>query len=165
MNQSEYSFGDAEITALRETVISEMSPKRFHHTAAVEDMAVRLATLYCPEEIPALRAAALLHDITKEYDIPTQMGLLMEAGEPVTAGDVFSHKTFHARTAALLIPDNYPAFNCEVVVNAVRWHTTGREGMTLTEQLLYLVDYIDESRLFPTASVSVPSSGVPTPKE
>ncbi len=149
MNQSKYAFGESEITALRETVIGQMSPKRYNHTAAVEDMVTRLASLFCPEEIPALRAAALLHDITKEYDIPTQMSLLKQAGLPVKRGDEFSHKTFHARTAALLIPDNYPAFNCETVVNAVRWHTTGREGMTLTEQLLYLADYIDESRLFP----------------
>ena len=148
MNQA-ITFGEAELTALRETVMGQMSSKRFHHTAAVEDMVVRLATLYCPEEIPALRAAALLHDITKEYDIPTQMTLLTEAGQPPAQGEEFAHKTFHARTAALLIPDNYPAFNCETVVNAVRWHTTGREDMTLTEELLYLADYIDDSRLFP----------------
>ena len=149
MNQSKYPFGDAELAALRETVLREMSPKRFAHTAAVEDMVIRLATLYCPGEIPALRAAALLHDITKEYDVRTHMTLLTEAGETLAPGEEFSHKTFHARTAVLLIPDNYPAFNCEVVVNAVRWHTTGREGMTITEKLLYLADYIDESRLFP----------------
>lgn len=149
MNQTHYTFGEADIAALRETIGSQMSPKRYHHTAAVEDMVTRLASLYCPEETSALRAAALLHDITKEYDVQTQIGLLRQAGEPVKAGDEFSHKTFHARTAALLIPDNYPAFNCETVVSAVRWHTTGREGMTLTEQLLYLADYIDESRLFP----------------
>lgn len=149
MNQSKYPFGEAELTALRQRILSEMSPKRYHHTAAVEDMVVRLATLYCPEEIPALRAAALLHDITKEYDIPTQMALLTEAGQPPVKGEEFAHKTFHARTAALLIPDNYPSFNCETVVNAVRWHTTGREDMTLTEELLYLADYIDDSRLFP----------------
>ena len=149
MNQSKYPFGEAELTALREKVISEMSPKRFHHTAAVEDMVVRLATLFCPEEIPALRAAALLHDVTKEYDITTHMALLTEAGQVPHATERFAHKTFHARTAALLIPDNYPTFNCDTVVSAVRWHTTGREGMTLTEKLLYLADYIDESRLFP----------------
>lgn len=149
MNQIKYSFGDREIVALRESIMSEMSPKRFAHTAAVEDMVVRLATLYCPHEIPALRAAALLHDITKEYDIPTHMAILTQAGKPPKHGEQYAHKTFHARTAALLIPDNYPLFNCDVVVNAVRWHTTGREGMTLTEQLLYLADYIDDSRIFP----------------
>ena len=149
MNQSPYTFGEAELAALRERVIGGMSPKRFHHTAAVEDMVTRLATLYCPEEIPALRAAALLHDVTKEYDIPTHVAMLTEAGQPPRAGEEYAHKTFHARTAALLIPEQYPAFNCDTVVNAVRWHTTGREGMTITEKLLYLADYIDESRLFP----------------
>ena len=42
MNQSKYPFGDKEIAALRERVVREMSPKRFHHTAAVEDMVTRL---------------------------------------------------------------------------------------------------------------------------
>lgn len=148
MNQN-FSFGEPDLIALRQTVIGQMSPKRFQHTAAVEEMVTRLATLYCPEAIPALRAAALLHDVTKEYNVTTHMALLAQAGETVRRGDELSHKTFHARTAALLIPDNYPLFNCETVVNAVRWHTTGHAGMTLTEQLLYLADYIDESRLFP----------------
>ena len=148
MNQS-ITFGENELTALREAVISKMSPKRFNHTAAVEDMVTRLATLYCPEQIPTLRAAALLHDITKEYDIPTQIRILREAGEEVKPGEEFSYKTFHARTAAIIIPEQYPAYADETVISAVRWHTTGREGMTLTEQLLYLADYIDESRIFP----------------
>ena len=149
MNQSKYPFGDAELAALRESVIASMSPKRFTHTAAVEDMVTRLAILYCPEDIPALRAAALLHDITKEYDTPTHVAMLTEAGQMPPAAETYAYKTFHARTAALLIPTEHPTFHCEVVVNAVRWHTTGREGMTLTEKLLYLADYIDESRIFP----------------
>ena len=149
MNQRTYTFGETEIAALRRSVLSEMSPTRYAHTAAVEDMVTRLATLYCPEEIPALRAAALLHDVTKEYDTDTHAAILEEAGQPVKPAERLAHKTLHARTAALLIPNDHPAFNCETVVNAVRWHTTGREGMTLTEQLLYLADYIDESRIFP----------------
>ena len=149
MNQSKYPFGDAEIAALREQVIREMSPKRFHHTAAVEEMVTRLATLFCPEDIPALRVAALLHDITKEYSAETHMEILTRKGQAPEAGEEYAYKTFHARTAALLIPEKYPDFNCETVVSAVRWHTTGHEGMTLPEKLLYLADYIDESRLFP----------------
>ena len=148
MNQNK-TFGEAELVALREAVISKMSPKRFNHTAAVEEMATRLAALYCPEETSTLRAAALLHDITKEYDIPTQVRILREAGKEVKPGDEFSHKTFHARTAAILIPQQYPDYADEAVISAVRWHTTGREGMTITEKLLYLADYIDDSRIFP----------------
>ena len=140
MNQT-HTFGEQELMQLREQVISRMSPKRFTHTAAVEEMVIRLATIYCPEEIPALRAAALLHDVTKEYDIPTQIRLLREAGEEVKPGDELSHKTFHDRTAANLIATDYPDFATETVISAVRWHTTGRENMTLAEKLLYLADY------------------------
>ena len=148
MNQNTL-FGESELCVLREKVVAQMTPKRFNHTSAVEDMVVRLASLFCPEEIPVLRAAALLHDVTKEYDIPTQMAILRGAGEELRPGDEFSHKTFHARTAALVIPEMYPDFATETVISAVRWHTTGREDMTLTEKLLYLADYIDESRIFP----------------
>ena len=142
-------FEDSELAALRETVMSRMSPKRFVHTAAVEEMAVRLAALYCPEETPSLRAAALLHDITKEYDVPTQLRILQEAGEEVRPEETFAYKTFHARTAAVLIPRDYSAFATDTVLSAVRWHTTGREEMSLPEKLLYLADYIDDSRIFP----------------
>ena len=148
MNQTQ-PFGELGLASLREAVVSQMSPKRFNHTAAVEDMVARLATLYCPEEIPSLRAAALLHDLTKEYDIPTQTRILREAGESVEPGEEFSYKTFHARTAAILIPEQYADYATETVISAVRWHTTGRQGMTITEKLLYLADYIDDSRIFP----------------
>ena len=148
MNHS-HPITEQALTDLRAAIIGQMSPKRYVHTAAVEDMVTRLATLYCPDRINDLRAAALLHDITKEYDVQAHVRMLREAGETVKEGDTFSHKTFHARTAALLIPESYPDFSCEIVVSAVRWHTTGRAGMTLTEKLLYLADYIDQSRLFP----------------
>ena len=54
------------LDALRESVMARMSPKRFRHTAEVEKRAERLGEIYAPEKKITLRAAALLHDITKE---------------------------------------------------------------------------------------------------
>lgn len=133
---------------LRGHIASKMSPKRLRHTLAVEDMAAKLCALFCPEETLKMRAAALLHDITKELDTEEQISLCQKYDLPVTRADVLSPKTFHARTAAALIAAEYPAIADPTVVAAVRWHTTGRVGMTLTEQLLYLADYIDASRTF-----------------
>ena len=143
------TFNEQALSALRESVVARMSPKRYAHTAAVEEMVTRLAALYCPELTASLRAAALLHDLTKEYSTEEHVDILVRAGESVCASDRIAYKTLHARTAALLIPDLYPDFATDTVVSAVRWHTTGREGMTLPEKLLYLADYIDESRIFP----------------
>jgi nicotinate-nucleotide adenylyltransferase len=66
----------------------------------------------------------------------------------VTDADLLAPKTIHARTAAAKIAVDFPAFADPTVTEAVRWHTTGHAGMTLTEKLLYLADYIDESRTF-----------------
>lgn len=142
-------WGEAELAALREQVSVGMSQKRLTHTLEVEKMAARLAALFCPEETDMLRAAALLHDITKELKTPAQLVLCERYGIARTRGDVLAPKCFHAMTAAAMIPDKYPAFAHPTVVNAVRWHTTGHAGMTMTEKLVYLADYIDESRTFP----------------
>lgn len=133
---------------LRERILPKMSIKRFRHTVAVEEMAVRLCRLYCPASELLLRAAALLHDVTKECSAEEQIALCQRFGLEVTAEDRLAPKTFHARTAAAMIPTEFPDFAHPTVINAVRWHTTGREDMTVEEKLLYLADYIDESRTF-----------------
>lgn len=139
---------ESMLDALRERIASKMSPKRLRHTLAVEDMVERLCALFCPDQTLRLRAAALLHDITKELNTEEQIALCHRFGLPVGKADLLSPKTFHARTASEMIKADFPDFADPIVVDAVRWHTTGRAGMTLTEQLLYLADYIDMSRTF-----------------
>lgn len=137
------------LDALRADVAGSMSEKRFRHTAEVERMVARLAALYLPQKERMLRAAALLHDITKEYTTADQLRLCAAHGLTVTETDLGAPKTFHARTAAAEIPHRYPEFADEEILRCVRYHTTGRQGMTLEEKLVYLADYIDLSRTFP----------------
>ncbi len=136
------------LSALRESVAKGLSERRYKHTLEVEKMAVRLAEIYCPDKMPDLRAAALLHDITKEYDNKVHISMLSKPGIEFTKEERLAPKTFHARTAALLIPEIYPEFADDDVIAAVRWHTTGRAGMSIAEKVLYLADYIDMSRTF-----------------
>ncbi|MBQ8345811.1 MAG: HD domain-containing protein [Clostridia bacterium] len=137
------------LDALREQVASQMSPYRFRHTAEVEAMVERLAALYAPNASHWLRAAALLHDITKEHNTEEQIALFKRMGAPVPTDARLTPKTLHAQTAALVIPSDYPQFATAELLSAVRYHTTGRQGMTVEEWLLYLADYIDLSRTFP----------------
>ena len=136
------------LDVLRADIASKMSEKRFFHTAEVEKMAARLGAIYAPDKIMMLRAAALLHDITKEYKTDRQVLICAQKGLEVTKLDLCAPKTFHARTAAALIPELYPNFSDTEIISCVRWHTTGRVGMTLCEKLIYLADYIDMSRTF-----------------
>lgn len=141
------------LDVLRGQVMEQMSQKRFRHTVAVERMVARLCALFCPEQTLRLRAAALLHDLTKEIKAEGQAELCRTYGLEVTAFDLLAPKTFHARTAAARIEAELSDFDDPIIVNAVRWHTTGHVGMTLTEKLLYLADYIDESRTFPNCVI------------
>ncbi len=131
-----------------EVKTAKMSEKRRAHTLAVEDTVIRLGELYAPDKLDILRAAALLHDITKELTVEDHADILRSHGIEPTKTELIAEKTLHARTAALLIPEKYGEFSDPEVIAAVRWHTTGHTGMTLTEKLVYLADYIDETRKF-----------------
>ena len=142
---------EKELDILRLDMEKNMSPKRFRHTYEVERMALRLGSIFFPndkEALMKLRAAALLHDMTKEYTAEMQLYIMEKKGIALTREDRAAPKTFHARTAAALIPDEYPELADPDVVTAVRYHTTGRPDMTLYEKLIYLADYIDMSRTF-----------------
>ena len=144
---------EQSLAELRGLVMEQMSPKRFRHTACVEEMVARLCELFCPEYTGLMRAAALLHDLTKELSAQEQVQLCQAYGLAVSDADRLSPKTFHARTAAAKIRAEMPQFSDSVIIDAVRWHTTGHKGMTLTETLLYLADYIDESRTYPNCVI------------
>ena len=129
-------------------VSSEMSEYRFKHTAQVEKMAVRLGELYAPEKLHVLRAAALLHDITKELSYGEQIAVCRNKGIALSSAELNSPKTLHAITAAAVIGERYPRFADEEIISSVRWHTTGRADMSICEKLIFLADYIDMSRTF-----------------
>ena len=126
----------------------KMSEKRFFHTVEVEKMAARLGEIYAPEKISILRAAALLHDVTKEYSTDMQLKLCAEYAIDIGEIDLYAPKTLHARTGAAVAGKEYADFVTDEVLGCIRWHTTGRAGMTLCEKLVYLADYIDMSRKF-----------------
>ena len=56
-------------------------------------------------------------------------------------------KLLHAKTGAAIARDVFGVD--DEIYSAIRWHTTGRAGMTLLEKIMYLADYIEPSRDFP----------------
>ena len=143
----------AQIEKLRENVSSVLSEKRMKHVLAVKDMAFRIGLLFYSndcEMLNLLRAAALLHDVTKELTDEEQLAILSDHSVKPLPEDLASMPTIHALTGALIIPERFPEFADERLIDAVRYHTTGREGMSLIEKIIFLADYIDETRTYPS---------------
>lgn len=140
----------AELDELRARLPFILSEKRARHVLGVERMAARLGALFTPgeDDIRLLRGAALLHDITKELTAEEHAAIMRAHGVEPTRYDLMSPKTLHARTAAMLIPDKYPQFADPRIISAVRWHTTGRAGMSVYDKIIYFADYIDDTRTY-----------------
>ena len=142
------SITDQTLKDLCDEIKGRMSARRFEHTLGVEQMADRISAIYCPEKRQMLRAAALLHDVTKELSVEEQITIFERYGEPLDNCFIDSPPLMHAITAALIIPTEFENLATDELVEAVRYHTTGRAGMSLSEKIIYLSDYIEHNRTY-----------------
>ena len=133
---------------LRLSVKDRLSIFRWSHTEGVERMAARISKILAPDKEYELRASALLHDITKEKKIDEQIDICARYGYNLREDEMGSPAILHAITASLIIPDEYAEFATDGIISAVRWHTTARENMTLGEKIIYLADYIEDTRKY-----------------
>lgn len=130
---------------LYERLKKSLGEARLAHTLSVMRCCLTLCDLLglAGEEKETLSLAALYHDLTKEWDETAHRALLKAHGESCEILDFPA--VVHGFTAALLAEeDGLPLAG----VNAVRYHTTGRAGMTREEKILYFADYIEERRVY-----------------
>ncbi len=139
---------EAVLISVREEMEKLISPGRFEHTLGVEREVQSLCEIYLPEREREMRVAALLHDITKELGAAEHIRLLEKYGVPVPESYKRTPKLFHALTGAYLAKEKFGKYVDNRVFSAILYHTTGRRDMTLEEKLLYLADYIEDTRRF-----------------
>ena len=141
-------YSEEELIRLRIAVGETLSKERFAHTRSVEKEAARIALLLCPEEVSVLRAAALLHDITKELSPLMQEKLCRVAGVSLPPDAMDYSATLHEKSAPARILLEFSPFALPEILQAVRRHTTGNEQMTLRDKILFVADFIEETRQY-----------------
>ncbi|MDQ0192025.1 bis(5'-nucleosyl)-tetraphosphatase (symmetrical) YqeK [Paenibacillus wynnii] len=132
--------------ALIEAVSAQMPDKRWKHTLGVMESAVKLAGRYGADPERA-ETAAILHDVAKYWAVE-RMRKIIE--EHALSKDLLSHdkQLWHAEVGAFVAEKEYGIHDPEVL-DAIRYHTSGREGMGLLEKIVCLADYIEPGRDFP----------------
>ena len=141
-------FYEEDLTALRIRVRSRLSEKRYAHTLAVEDCAVRLCEMCIPEEKSEIAVAALLHDITKELTVSEQRMLLNEGGVVLDNEDFESVGVLHSFTAPIMVKKDFSDFMTENVLAAIRYHTLGAPDMSVFDEIIFLADFIEDTRTY-----------------
>ena len=137
---------DYNIEVYKNDVAGRLSPYRLNHSLCVADSARALAEVYGWDPESAY-VAGILHDVLKEQEAPEALAFFKANGVTLTPLERSAPKLWHAMAGAVYIEKTYglPAD----IVTAVRWHTTGRAGMSLAEKILFTADFISADRDYP----------------
>ncbi len=121
-----------------------MGEKRMRHTLGVRDTAVYLARLH---GISMQRAAlaGLLHDCAKALPLAQMQAIAREHGITDDSELLSSPALLHGLVGAQVAIDRFHVHHPDVL-NAIRYHTTGRAGMSPLELCIFVADYIEPTR-------------------
>jgi predicted HD superfamily hydrolase involved in NAD metabolism len=127
-------------------VKQQLTDHRYQHTLGVMETAVALAKQYGGDEQKA-ELAAIFHDYAKFRPKEEMKEIIISQG---FSEDLlhFNSELWHAPVGTYLV-EKEAGINDPEVLDAIRYHTSGRPGMTLLEKIIYLADYIEPGRHFP----------------
>ena len=132
------------IKDLKKDLKKEMDDSRFEHTLGVMYTCAALAMRY-EYDLEKAMLAGLLHDCAK--CMPNAKKLKMAEKHHLEISSLERKNPFmlHAKLGAFLAKKKYDIED-EEILNAIRWHTTGRPDMTLLDKIVYVSDYIEPRR-------------------
>lgn len=121
-----------------------LDAKRLVHSKNTALVALSLNRNFCPKiDKDKLLLAGLLHDVGKMYDkteLPNNI-------KNVIPKDSIGTPVQHQFVSAEIVKNDFHISD-ENVLNAIRFHTTGRENMSQFEKLIYVSDLISYERNF-----------------
>ncbi|MCM8710385.1 bis(5'-nucleosyl)-tetraphosphatase (symmetrical) YqeK [Clostridium sp. SYSU_GA19001] len=124
-----------------------LNKQRFEHSLRVMDTAVSLAKHYKIDETKA-RLAGLVHDCAKNLKDDEILHIIKKNSQSIEECYKMNPSIMHGLAGAIMARDNFKVTD-EDILNAVAYHTTGRENMSMLEKIIYIADYIEPMRNFP----------------
>lgn len=126
-------------------MLHNLKEKRYRHSLGVEKMSTFLAECY---GIDADKAsfAGRYHDIAKCFSDEFLNRLIREFA--ISDEYMNNQALAHSKVAEALLKYEFNVED-EDVLAAVSGHTTGRKGMSLLEEIVYVSDAIEENRDYP----------------
>ena len=130
----------------RKYLEKNLSAKRYEHSLNVAAECRKLAEKY-GEDPEKAYFAGLLHDICKELPAQKQLDLVRESERDfvVCREELETRSLWHGIAGAYFIKTKFGIEDIDIL-NAVRFHTVGRAGMSRLEEIVYLGDLVSAER-------------------
>ena len=134
-----------DLKKLRKEMEKELTSKRYEHTLSVAYTAASLAMVHDADVSSAL-IAGILHDCAKCFSAKKLVSLCKKHNLPVSEVELQNPTALlHAKAGSFLAKEKY-GVDDEDILNAIKYHTTGRPNMSKLEKIIYIADYIEPGR-------------------
>lgn len=133
-----------DLTKLAKKVRHHISKHRFSHTYGVAYTAAALAMKY-GFSINHAMTAGILHDCAKGMSGSDLIKWCEKNQIELSDVERLNPELLHAKVGSDIAQKKY-GINDDEILNAIKFHTTGRPNMTLLEKIIYIADYIEPGR-------------------
>jgi len=127
-------------------VAEQLTEHRYVHTLGVMETAIRLAKTY-GGDVKKAELAAIFHDYAK-FRPKAEMEKIIKGQDMPAILLKHNSELWHAPVGAYLVNKEVGIKDKEVL-QAIKYHTSGRPNMTMLEKIIYVADYIEPGRHFP----------------
>ncbi len=119
---------------------------RFHHTLRVTDMAMSIASA-CGESVEKAEIAGLFHDLAKNMSNDELIHYMETHG--IAVDEIVRRNLFlaHGMVAADMAKREHLVEDKEII-EAIAYHTIGRESLSKLAKIIYIADYVEPERSF-----------------
>ena len=124
-----------------------LKPKRLEHSINVAKCAIKLSEIYGYDKEKAY-LAGLVHDCAKYFTKEQIDSYVEKYNIELDPLEVDNIALSHSIIGSFAIQDVFNIQDMDII-NAVRYHTTGRENMSTLEKIIFMADMIEEGRNFP----------------
>ena len=131
------------IDCIKERLKECLTEERYSHTLGTAHCAIKLAQKYKLDEQKAF-LAGLLHDCAKCKSNDELLKIIKEELKNIDEGELQNYKTLHAPVGEYFAKTIYDIDDREIL-DAIRYHTIGRVGMSMFEKIIFLADKIEEN--------------------
>ncbi len=132
------------VEQIKNLLRTRLSDYRYTHSLNVAKEARRLALIY-GEDADKAYFAGLIHDTMKDDESATEY--IKNYGIKMTELELNATNLWHSILGADYAA-RFIGVTDEDIINAVRYHTTARAGMSLLERIIYIADYTSAERSY-----------------
>jgi len=133
-----------DLDKAKQWLSQQLTPERYEHSLGAHEKAVELAEKFHlpPEERERAAIAGLLHDSAKQMNSRDLLARCEQYHIQLDEVDRKTPQTLHPFVGAEIVRETFNIQEPDIL-DAIRYHTTGRAGMSRVEKMVYIADKIE----------------------